>query len=348
MLVLGLALALPAGAAEVADLYAAEVPASGRDAQAQGDAVSRALVRVLVKVTGKRNPAANAAVAEALPGAGRFVEQFRFRSVTVPGPGDDLPEVEETRLWASFDPRVVDGLARDAGLPVWGRVRPSVVLWLGLEGDGERALVGSDVAGGAGDSARAAAAMRGLPLQLPLLDLEDRARVAVMDVWGGFGDKLVDASARYQADAVLVARVFPVSGSLWEGRWLLSGGSMTDRWTVSGASPEELIEEGVNEAADRIASRFSGQQMIAGPAQVPVIVDGVDTFAGYARVMNYLQALDGVDAVEVEGVNGATLRLGVHAAAGGESLLQVVRLGRILGEFADAGVAGGLHFRLLP
>ena len=55
----------------------------------------------------------------------------------------------------------------------------------------------------------AAADERGLPIAWPLLDLQDLNAVTCTDVWGGFEDEIVAASARYRSDAVLIGKVRP-------------------------------------------------------------------------------------------------------------------------------------------
>ena len=44
---------------------------------------------------------------------------------------------------------------------------------------------------------RARAAYRGMPLQLPLMDLEDQAGLTPADVWSGYQPGIRQASARY-------------------------------------------------------------------------------------------------------------------------------------------------------
>src|SRR5258706_15949695 len=65
---------------------------------------------------------------------------------------------------------------------------------------------------------------RGLPVTLPLLDVQDLRAVTFADVWGGFEDRVAAASARYRADALLIGRVRPgLIGNQIE--WLLVVGA---------------------------------------------------------------------------------------------------------------------------
>lgn len=194
----------PLRAVEVPDLYEAEVPVIDKSEETRETGLGEALIRVITKVTGVRGVRSDPAVAGALERPGGFVQQFRYRMADAAGePGGTQP----WRLWARFDPRAVDGLIRDAGLRVWGRVRPAVMVWVAVERSGTRRLLGGealpDLAGIVRDTAR----QRGIPVVLPLLDLKDQSTIRVGDVWGGFRDRIQAASARYQANVIFTGRV---------------------------------------------------------------------------------------------------------------------------------------------
>ena len=103
-------------------------------------------------------------------------------------------------------PRAVLGLIRDAGLPVWRANRPTVVAWVVLDDGSERRILGAESTHPAIEALRSRARERGVPLRLPLLDLQDLSAVSFTDVWGGFEEGIVAASARYRADAAIDVR----------------------------------------------------------------------------------------------------------------------------------------------
>src|SRR5258706_5789879 len=75
---------------------------------------------------------------------------------------------------------------------------------------------------------------RGLPVTLPLLDVQDLRAVTFADVWGGFEDRVAAASVRYRADALLIGRVRPgLIGNQIE--WLLVVG--VERRLLEGRGP---------------------------------------------------------------------------------------------------------------
>jgi uncharacterized protein len=69
------------------------------------------------------------------------------------------------------------------------------------------------------DGLRERARERGLPLQLPLMDLDDQLAVDPAAVWGRLSQTLQPASERYGADIVLVGRLQQLPDQRWVGSW---------------------------------------------------------------------------------------------------------------------------------
>src|SRR5690606_25504380 len=151
--------------------------------------------------------------------------------------------------------RVSQALAQ-RNRPVWGPERPLTLLWVAFDdGFGERVLLGANDAGVAAGSPlaellqttraelAAAADERGLPIALPLLDLEDLQALTFTDVWGGFEEPIRAASARYGADSILIGRV-RIGDFGPEVQWLLLGAA--GRQLLAGST----ISEGLHWVAD--------------------------------------------------------------------------------------------------
>ena len=150
-------------AVELDDLYSAEVPAP-QASGATDDALASALQQVLVKASGQTDVAGSPAVREAMRRPGELVLSYGMVSRADPAGGPP-----RSLLAARFDSRAVDRLLRAAGLPVWGRVRPTVLAWVAVQAGERRGLLGAGEAPEAASVVRSAAARRGVPLTLPLL-----------------------------------------------------------------------------------------------------------------------------------------------------------------------------------
>ena len=331
------------GAGPISDLYEAEVVVADKTEASREAGLGDALARVITKVTGRRNPRSNAVIADAVASPGRFVQQFRYRQEDAAADGAQAPR---WFLWASFDASVVDSLIEDAGWRIWGRLRPEVMLWVVVEQSGERRILGGEELPELAAVLRDAARTRGLPVVLPLLDLEDQSRLQASDVWGEFDSRIRAASDRYQANVILAARVYRLLPSLWEGRFTLMVGDDVSQWTGQGDILELLLSDAVDEVADKLARRFAGPGTLVDADGFDVVVSGVRNVSDYARTLEYLAALEQITDVGVTRVAADEVRLQIQVRGGKESLLNVIRVGGILAP-ENLPDDPGLRFRLL-
>lgn len=322
-------------------LYESEAAWSGEDTD-RANTFRQALRQVLVKVTGLRRFAETVRIDPLVENAQGLVQQYQLRTVEV-GLGET--SVQEPRLWVQFDQAAVDRLVREAGLPVWGRTRPPVLAWVAVENDGSLQMVGSGGTEGVVQNLRHGAATRGVPLVLPLLDLEDRTLAGSPELWVDADERIREASERYQPGSILVGRID--RGVLWEAQWSLLLPGAAQRWKTEGDVFDLVVDEGVQEAIDTLAAHYMNTVPDTGGATVVVSVSGVHDFMGYARTMRYLESLNEVESVDVLAVVSGRLRLGLTLRTGVAGLRELVALGSTLAE--DIGdVDGALALRLLP
>ncbi len=334
-------------AVEVSDLYEAEVPVADKSEASRAAGLGDALLRVITKVSGLPGTRSDPTVARAVANPGRFVQQFRYRQAPDSESAQSQAPDQRWRLWARFDARVVDGLVRDAGLRVWGRVRPAVMVWVAVDQSGSRRILGGEEAPDLAAIIRETARQRGVPVVLPLLDLEDQGRLRVSDVWGGFRDRIAQASGRYQSNVIFTGRVYRLLPTLWEGRFSLIAGDTVEEWSNQSDILELLLADAVNAMANRLAFRFAGPSGIAGAYGFGLIVSGVRSAGDYARTLNYLSTLEQITDVSVTRVSADEVRFFVETRGGQDALLEVVALG---GTLARESLPGDpeLRFRLLP
>lgn len=357
---LSLVVSPPAYAAdEVRNLYEAEVDVPDKDGKVRAEAFGAALLQVAVKVSGNRGAAASPVVAEAVETPDRFVQQFRYRNVVSPVPEGGASEAAPTlKLWVQFDSRAVDALIREAGMSVWGRVRPSVLVLVAVESGAGRELLSSDDPRGWAEYIQRVAAERAVPMVLPLMDLEDRTRLRASDVWAGFDDNVRPVAERYRTEGVLLGRAYERVPGFWEARWRLLLEDGRREWIDQGEGLDAVLLAGINESADRVASRFGGFTGTTTASGVEVNVTGVRTLGDYARALAYLGSLDQVSRVDVTSVASDRVSFRLDARGGREGVRQVIALGRTLVQDGQGQGQGdgdgdgdgnpGLTYRLAP
>ena len=342
-------------AGEVPDLYEAEVPVVGQGSTQRRAAIREAFSRVLVKVTGSRALLAEAQQLDRLQReAARYVQQYRYTTIELPEPAG--VESEETAtgeagtpeqvaktgeaepdrlLWVRFDARAVNRMLRNQGLPIWGKARPAVVVWLGMEQAGERQFLQPEAAPDVVQAMKESAGERGVPVMLPLMDLEDRMQLSVGDLWGDFSDPIQQASSRYAADATLAGRAMAQGEQEWIVEWTLLQGEYAKSWQAVGPSLPELSRQGIEVLSDHLAEQFAPLASDDSLQQLEVEVVGIDNLAGFNRTMQYLKSLVIVEQVAPYLVDAANSVFLVHLRGGPEMLEQEIRLGTVLEPLQD-------------
>lgn len=327
---------MPVRADEVRNLYEAETRVANQGVEERQRALANTFEQVLAKVSGIGAVATEPALGEALAVPERYVQQFLYKE---PQPG-------QLGFWARFDQAAVNALLRKQQLPVWGSVRPATLMWLAVEERGQRRLVGANEQSEVAMAVTAQADRRGLPLHLPLLDLQDLARIQPADVWGDFRDVIQSASARYNAQAVLAAALLR-DGDHYRARFTLYQQELALRWEQAG-SLDEVMAAGVGHATDEIAAAYT--QAVVAASDVTVQVSGIKGLRDYVRAMEYLDGLSGVSRVELVLVEGdhAVYRLTLQGTT--QALVQAIALGDTLSPDPAPGLLPAqaeLSYRLL-
>ncbi|MEM1263299.1 MAG: DUF2066 domain-containing protein [Pseudomonadota bacterium] len=301
-----------AGAIEVSGLYTVDVDYPANTATARRDAFRDALRQVIGRVT-DRSAADPASVATVVEQAERLVTGYR--------------DGGNNRLWVSFNGRALTDALRASGIPVWGSDRPLTIVWLAVDrGGGERAILSSSDRYADGARARRAdpadylrerlekaAAERGLPVVLPLMDAEDQQRIAFADVWGGFADVMSGASERYGAVSRLSGRV-------------RSDEADTIRWTWRFSGNEVRFTGNVETAMARLGRDMAAALSVADPNDVrrmALAISDVRDVATFGQLLRFLERQPLVRQVDVLAMDNAMASLEL-AYIGGEA--QIVQL----------------------
>jgi hypothetical protein len=318
-----LAVASTSQAGRVQTLFQAEVDAAGRDTVSRDAALSVALGEVLVRLTGSTDSLQTPEAHGLLKKPGRFVEQFRFRESAA-----DASRPEQLSLWVQFDGVALAREVRAAGLPYWGRERPDLLLWLAIDNRGQRYLMSETYEPGA-TNARAAGKRHGLPLTLPLMDLEDQRAIQFTDVWGGFMGTIATASRRYRPQVVLTGRLerSGASGD-WRTAWQLTDGGNSQSWKGHADSLHDAVDAGLGDAAEWLAVRYAVVSAESG--MWSLVVEEISNLEDYARVSAYLGSLSPVEKVNVLRAEDREVEFSLKLSADASSLQQLITLGRVL------------------
>lgn len=332
-LVLAFSLFALAGAAWADDggLYEGSVLVN--NATDRGGATQRALLQVIVKLTGQRNAASLPQVRGLLGNAGRLA--LDSHTTTDSETYNGAP-VYRQHLVVRFDRAAVDGLIAGAGLPTWPAPRAPVALWLVIDdGHGPR-LVGSAYKNAA-KSLTDAGNDRGVTFVLPNgTPLE--AQVALLASGIGPAQAVVLPSAAY-GPSQLIGRLTRTAAG-WRAQWiLLDGGVELARWGQTNPDARMAMADGAEAAADALAKKYAKVVSAGPPGTFALQIDGIHNGDDYVRAMGYLQGIGIVRKIVLVGATDDGLKLQLDLATGMEGFRNVVGVGQVLEADADPAKA---------
>ncbi|CCO49442.1 conserved hypothetical protein [Vibrio nigripulchritudo SOn1] len=247
-------LAFPGFALTKVDIFQSEVVLSAEE-KAEDLAKAQGLEQVLIKASGQKDVASNPVIEKAMKSTSPYLSQISFGNL----------DGQET-LKVAFNPKQIQGLLTQAGLPYWSESRSSVLVWIVEEDRYERQIIWEQSGSNVTQLLNQFSDSRGLPVTVPVGDFDDVTGISAPEIWGAFVDPISKASQRYPADAVLVLRIQH-----------LSSGRATVRWTLFDQTPSQMIGSQ--------QSPMSGQERGEFSASLQQVVDQVsDYFAGKSAV----------------------------------------------------------------
>jgi hypothetical protein len=319
-------------AAVVEGLYEAEVLVPSQARSERNKAMGTALTEVFAKVSGRTNIVSVPGIAAAIEKPDRYLQQYLYRDLADSQFANSRTNPNAQVLWFRFDEKAVNRELRRNELAVWGRTRPATLVWLAIEQDGDRYILSSDNDEQLREVLEYQAKRMGLALVLPLLDLEDQRALSFADVWGGFQEAILNASQRYQAEAVLVGRVNLSRTDVWQARWALyvGGPQSSTAWNAQGSYLDEVLTAGLAGTLNQLAQVYAQPLSDDSPGEVMVAVVDVNSLDDYARVQDYLKGLEQVVDIQPVTVDQNYVRFRVDIRGSAAGLEQTIGLGNVL------------------
>ena len=332
------ALSAPVYPEVVADIYTARLPVEGRDDAALRAARRAGLAQVLIKASGDAQAASRPETEAAVRGAERYLLSYTYEATADGG----------TRVRLDYDERAVQALLRNADLPLWTANRPATVAWVVLSDSGQRSFLSAAERPLEGEALRASFDDRGLPLQLPLLDLADTTALSPGEAWRQSSAAVIEASRRYRGTEILAGRAARTASGRWVGDWRLL---YEGRWLarpVEAADFQAFSEAGADLVASTIAGRYAVRSSGAGDRRHQVTLRGVRTYDDYLVAQAALAGLETVRRVVPERLLGDRVSLRLEADTDLVQLGEIIELDdRFVATPADAGYSG-LYYEWIP
>ncbi|GAA6133453.1 hypothetical protein NBRC116188_02420 [Oceaniserpentilla sp. 4NH20-0058] len=314
----------------VAGLYDSKVPVPNQQVQSRQQGAKVGLLEVLQKVSGFSIPADNEAIKRALGIADQYLYQFSYEAVEKDEWDETIPP-GSSWLNMRFEGQAIQRIVQQADLPLWGGNRPTVLLWAMIDENARRVIIDGEQSL-ISDAIAAASYKRGVPLVLPLYDLEDSIRLPQESLWGLFAEPIKEASTRYEADSVAAVRLYKNADDRWVGQWRFYFREREYRYEFESDSVKEQMLLGVSASAEVLANAYAIRPSLAQSDLIAVKILGIADLNRYASVLKYLEKLSVTKDVVVNSVQGDTLALSVTLNGTIAQFNQVLKLDKKLNQ----------------
>jgi len=315
----------------ITDLYQAEAPIESLQPESRRPAIRAALGMVLVKLTGNRYAPAESNLRPLLQRAESYMLEFKLNA-------------EASLLWVRFDEETLTRDLRGLGLAIWGKERPSTLLWLAIKDEAGEQILGLEGNPAYLESIARRTRQRGIDLTYPLLDLEDNAKLQPDDIRQGYMQAVLDASSRYPVESILIGSVEATAPGIWEGQWTGYISGATHNWRTAGDIADIAIEDGIDGMTDLLATNFI-QDNAQAQDSVTLTITDIYTIDQYAEALKYLESLSFVSKVLVNNVTVGEVSFKLMAHGGCPAVAQAITLGRKLIPNSTGECS---RYRLLP
>jgi len=334
----------PSFAADVANLYQSQIPVSSQSEEEREKVAPDVLRQVILKVVGDRSALDTTDLAPVLAQTQQLLQQYQYHRMNIIS--DDLTQPDRLAALLSFDKEKLNDSLTQMGLPIWGDNRPEVLIWLALEENNTRTILSTDDNDSMTIRALTeAATMRGLPILLPVMDLQDQTQVTFSDLSAGFSESVEAASQRYGSPVILMVKAIHDDTGLLRANWHARINGESEQWQSRG-DLNTAITAGINELTDRLARRFSQLEAKQYEHILSLEIMGVANYSDYARLEKYLRNLQNVSRFQIDNFMEDTVKISLLFNGDEPVLDRTLAIDRVLIEQSPSSFLGTKRYRL--
>jgi hypothetical protein len=333
-------------ATELADLYQSQLAVANQQEQERQRVSPEILRQVLLKVVGDRTVLNAADLTPILSGVGALIQQTQYVRLTEMA--DESTAPEQLALLLSFNESAVNQVLTNNGLPIWSKSRPDVMVWLAIDNGQTRRIVAADDEDTIyTKTLEQSATRRGLHILLPIMDLQDQSQISADDLLSGLSGPIEQASQRYGAKIILLARVTVLTNDIVQIGWESIINGATEQWQSKGEIRTSL-QAGIDEFTDRLARNFTQVITSQNHELSALEINNVRNYADYSRTMAYLANLQYVSDLQMVTLEDDKLAVTMQINGDKSVFTRTLAIEHVIEQESDDGVADVMRYRLLP
>jgi len=332
-------------AIEVKDLYVSKVKVDSQTSAERRKALKAAMKGVIIKIGGKSSFLQQPAIKAALKNYNNYVRQYRYQR-----------ESMSNHLVVTFDEAKINKLIVQANLPIWGRLRPQILLWVLNEEGLNRSVVSDSTLSKLPIMVEEFSQARGLPIIMPLMDFTDSTQVSVSDLWGRFSQPIKKASSRYAPEAIVIIRISNsslVPEAEIDCELLCQQKSYAIDWSFIsdtnqitaqehnqkfgkqylGGDKLVLLKQALDDITESVYQRYALSTTTSN--EFTINVANINSFESYIDLVSFLKELSSVQKVKLIGADGSQRRFQLTLLGSQQSLLASLQLNTQLQQYID-------------
>jgi len=190
--------------------------------------------------------------------------------------------------------------------------RPDSLMWVAVSETGGRHILSSDIINPLAKSLQDAASVYGVPVTIPLWDLDDSNLLSLSDVWSLQLAPVKNAARRYPSDALLLARVYQDENAKWKSDVIYEVHQQQFRWHLEADSVEALFPVILSKMMQTWDVAPVKQEDGMDGNHILLRVTKIDKMSNFAQVLHYLRNVPKVKSVELEHVAPGSVDLRVE------------------------------------
>lgn len=231
-----------AAAAEIKGLYETSVTVRSESRGDRNSALREAFIIVLNRVGASKEMMLDVGIRDALNNAASYVDQYQYLLIA-----NDSGVNATRKMRILFNEGAIIKLMRSRGLVIWSQKRDDVLVWLVIQQNHKQALLDVEQNTEINKALQFAAQLKGIPILLPLMDLEERQWVSADSIKNAKIGRLLTASERYGVATILSGKLVK-RGSCWRSEWTLNFNNQVEQWST----PCENLTANLSTAFQRV------------------------------------------------------------------------------------------------
>jgi len=279
-------------AVEVKGLFEAEVITQSLSATDKESALKEALTLVISRVAVGDDLLQNATIKSVLNNPAFYVQQVQYALNA-----DQINKKPARIMRVLFNEDALMAVLRNSNLAIWNEVRDEVLVWLVVDKFNSKALLNIKEDFEVYSSVQAVAKKKGLPLMLPLMDLEDKHGLVVDDILGVYSDKVLQASQRYGVTAILSGSVIN-KRNCWHSEWTLHFNGKVKQWSLPCEPLEKTLTTAMQGVYEELAAFHAIKVEQQQEGRIVLNISGIKGMTAESNIKTYLKKLPKVNAVK--------------------------------------------------